>query len=166
MIGAQLRRQAALSRRMTRRRVVGALAASIGAVGLAQQPEDAAASRGPRIAHAAMKRRGKGYSYLGTGPQRYGCSGLVYVAVKEATGQDLTVDLVTQWHTGRHIRRKGIRKGDLVFFKGTQGKMKGPTHVGIAISPTRMVHAANRKEGVTVDKIATYNRYYLGARRV
>ena len=166
MIGAHSRRQAGTGRRFSRRRIVGALAASVMAAGLSQQPEDAAAARGRQIAHAAMKRRGKGYSYLGTGPQRYGCSGLVFVAVKEATGRDLTVDLVTQWHTGRHIRRNGIQKGDLVFFRGTQGKMKGPTHVGVAISPTRMVHAANRKDGVTVDKIATYKRYYLGARRV
>jgi cell wall-associated NlpC family hydrolase len=166
MIGAQQRRRTGGERRLSRRQLLGAAAALV-TTGASQVPDEAAAiARGREIAHAAMKRRGKGYSYLGTGPQRYGCSGLVYVAVLEAVDLNLTVDLVTQYHSGRRISRKRIQKGDLVFFKGTQGKMKGPTHVGIAISPRKMVHAANRKEGVTVDKIATYNKYYLGARRV
>lgn len=155
-------------RRFSRRRVLGSVAATLLAASdtVRRAPEAAAADRGHRIVTAAMKHRGKGYSYLGTGPRRFGCSGLVYVAVLEAANVDLTVDLVTQWRSGRPIGRKRIRKGDLVFFKGTQGAMKGPTHVGIAIDPTRMIHAANRKQGVRIDKIATYKRHYLGARRI
>lgn len=153
---------------LSRRRMFRMGAASVAAsVGLATLPDDAdAAARGARIAQAAMKRRGKGYSYLGTGPQKFGCSGLVYVSVLEGAGKDLSVDLVRQYHSSRPIGRKKVRKGDLVFFKGTQGKMKGPTHVGIAISRTKMVHSANRRSGVTVDSISTYRKHFLGVRRV
>lgn len=152
---------------LSRRHVLRLGAATAAAVtGTAMVTDDAEAARGTRIARAALRRRGKGYSYLGTGPQRYGCSGLVYVAVLEGAGKDLSVDLVRQYHSSRPVRRKRIRKGDLVFFKGTQGRMKGPTHVGIAISRTKMVHAANRKSGVTVDSISTYRKHFLGVRRV
>lgn len=155
---------AVLSRRRMFRLGAAALAASAGVAMVDDDVE--AASRGARIARAAMRRRGKGYSYLGTGPQKYGCSGLVYVSVLEGAGKDLSVDLLRQYHSSRPIGRKKVRKGDLVFFKGTQGKMKGPTHVGIALSRTKMVHAANRKSGVTVDSISSYRKYFLGFRRV
>lgn len=153
-----------LSRRHVFRLGAAAAAATVGGGMVSDDAE--AAARGARIARAALKRRGKGYSYLGTGPQKYGCSGLVYVSVLEGAGRDLSVDLLRQYHSSRPVGRKKVRKGDLVFFKGTQGKMKGPTHVGIAISRTKMVHAANRKSGVTVDSISTYRKYFLGVRRV
>jgi len=155
---------ASLSRRHMFRLGAAAVAASVGVAALPEAAD--AASRGARIASAAMRRRGKGYSYLGTGPQKYGCSGLVYVAVLEGAGKDLSVDLLRQYHSSRPIGRKKVQKGDLVFFKGTQGKMKGPTHVGIAISRTKMVHAANRQSGVTVDSISSYRKHFLGVRRV
>jgi cell wall-associated NlpC family hydrolase len=73
------------------------------------------------------------------------CSGLVQ-AVYASLGVDLPRTALEQSVEGRPISRRSVRTGDLVFFG------RPPSHVGIAISGSEIVHASASR-GVVIDSI-------------
>ncbi len=105
-----------------------------------------------------------GVPYLegGTTIRGVDCSGLVF-SVFASVGVKLPRTVIEQYGCGIPVPRGRIRTGDLVFF----GKGNVPTHVGIAISPTEMVHASSSR-GVVIESIEKFSEVMrlVGVRRV
>jgi len=80
------------------------------------------------------------YQWGGTGPCSAGfdCSGLVMMAYASA-GVTIPRTSETQWAGLRHVTAP--RKGDLVFFAGSDGTTTSPGHVGLVLGPHRMIDA-------------------------
>jgi cell wall-associated NlpC family hydrolase len=84
---------------------------------------------------------GKPYQYFTAGPSTYDCSGLTLASYKQI-GITLTHQSLAQSKQGRAVdwTVEPIKPGDLVFMYSSRNP-NVISHVGIAISPTRWVHA-------------------------
>jgi hypothetical protein len=134
-------------------------------------------------AHAADKQPalGAGYvreaivqraeSYLGI-PYRWGgvspedgfdCSGLT-MAVYDLVGLKLPRSSRGQFAVGRPVRRRDLRRGDLVFFR--TGGTSRVTHVGIFTGKGEFIHAPGRAKTIRRDSLDSeyFERRYAGAR--
>jgi peptidoglycan DL-endopeptidase CwlO len=112
--------------------------------------------------NAALDQIGTPYKSGGTKPGGFDCSGLVMWAFAQV-GVHLPRTSFDQFDIGKHISRKDIQAGDLVFF-ATDGP--GASHVGIAISATTAVSSTShgvRKHEIFDDY---WGAAYVGARRV
>ena len=90
------------------------------------------------------------------------CSGLVH-SVFGSLGIPLARTTKDQFKQGIPVSRRDVRTGDLIFF----GDTGVPTHVGIAVSGTEMMHASSSK-GVVLEDIDSFSRVIAlaGIRRV
>ena len=111
-------------------------------------------------------------SYLGTryrfgGTTRKGidCSAFTKVVFKK-NGKHLPRTSSQQASSGKHVAKKNLRKGDLVFFKGTY--KRGISHVGIFLGNDKFIHASSGARKVTISKLSKsyYRKHYAGARRI
>jgi peptidoglycan DL-endopeptidase CwlO len=102
----------------------------------------------PTAAQVAVERalamRGVPYVWSGSTPAGFDCSGLVRYAYRGA-GITLAHSSYAQWDAGRHVHRRELRPGDIVFF--------GLGHVGIYLGGGRFVHAPETGRVVSVDRI-------------
>lgn len=135
------------------------------------------------IVTSAASKKGSTYVLGAEGDSTFDCSGLVYwayqtennvkLASKRATADDYA-------SAGKHIERKDLKKGDLVFFeKDSNGKIN---HIGIYIGSGKFIHASQSYGKVLVSRFSdhlanpethkadkekpTYSQIYVGARRV
>lgn len=111
---------------------------------------------------AARSKSGAPYSYGGTGPSSFDCSGLTQWAFKQA-GVSLPRTSFAQYGQGTTVSRGNIQAGDLVFFN-TAGA--GASHVGVATSSTSVISATS--SGVMEHSFASgyWSQHYVGAKRV
>ena len=105
------------------------------------------------------------YKWGGYSPQTgFDCSGLS-MAVYHLNGVNLPRTAAGQYNVGMYIGKKTISKGDLVFFKTTNGR--GILHVGIYTGDGNFIHAPGKGKDIRIDALS--NRYYAaryaGARR-
>jgi cell wall-associated NlpC family hydrolase len=105
------------------------------------------------------------YKWGGYSPQTgFDCSGLS-MAVYHLNGLNLPRTSAGQYKAGMSIDKKNISKGDLVFFKTTNGR--GVWHVGIYTGDGSFIHAPGKGKDIRIDSLS--NRYYAaryaGARR-
>ncbi|WP_326825627.1 bifunctional lytic transglycosylase/C40 family peptidase [Streptosporangium sp. NBC_01639] len=96
------------------------------------------------ILEYALAQRGKPYLWGGTGPDAFDCSGIIYMAYRSV---GLTIPRTTfgQWPFGVKITPGEEQAGDLVFFNSGPGTgADRPGHVGMVVSPGKMVEARCR----------------------
>ncbi|MBI1377895.1 MAG: hypothetical protein GC157_10500 [Frankiales bacterium] len=121
-----------------------------------------AAVRGKAV-HIARTRLGMRYVAGAAGPTRFDCSGLAMYVVKHTTGRSLPHYSRAQYGVMRHVSRRNLHPGDLVFFF-----RHGAHHVGIYIGHGRMISATNPRTGVKIDRVFSgwYGSRYSGAGRL
>ena len=114
---------------------------------------------GLRAVLAARRLLGVPYSYGGASRAGVDCSGLVMIAWR-AAGVSLPHSSYAQWSRGRHVPRRALRPGDVVFFDGGG-------HVGIYAGRGRFIHAPHTGTRVRIDRLngAWYGGRYDGAVR-
>ncbi|MGB5926878.1 MAG: C40 family peptidase, partial [Cyclobacteriaceae bacterium] len=138
-------------------------------------PEEGPMSKaisGLDIVTFAMSLKGKPYKWAGVSPKTgFDCSGYTYFVYREL-GIDIARSSRAQYKEGIEIDEKEARKGDLIFFRGTNPTSKQIGHVGIVISEpgeetVRFVHSSTGR-GVVEDSLerTNYRRRYIGVKRV
>lgn len=112
------------------------------------------------VANYAKQFVGSRYTYGGSGPRGFDCSGLTsYVYNKY--GVNLPHNAAAQFNTayGASVgSMDNLKPGDLVFFKGTGGR-RGISHVALFIGGGRVVHAMTPRYGVQVSNV--YDSYWV-----
>lgn len=116
---------------------------------------------GNRLVRYAKRFLGTPYSYGGSSP-RYGfdCSGFVRF-VYGHFGISLPHSSFADLWRGRHIPRRSLRPGDLVFFADA-------SHVGIYVGRNRFIDAPHTGTVVRISSMSSgwYGATYYGARRL
>jgi cell wall-associated NlpC family hydrolase len=106
---------------------------------------------------------GDPYRYGATGPGSFDCSGLTSYAYKKA-GFALPRTSSAQAGAVRHIARKNLRKGDLVFFTDGGGVYHVGLFAGRRHGSNYVLHAPYSGSHVKIEKIWT-NSWFGGTKR-
>lgn len=114
-------------------------------------------SKGQAALAFAKAQIGKPYSYGGTGPGSYDCSGLTGAAWS-SVGVSIPRTSQAQYSAGVPVSKGDLQPGDLVFYYG------GISHVGIYAGNGQIVHAS--RPGKPVGYAPLDSMPYQGARRV
>jgi len=94
-----------------------------------------------KILEYALAQRGKPYRWGGTGPDAFDCSGIIYMAYRNA-GLSIPRTTFGQWPFGVQVRAGNEQPGDLVFFNAGPNNGPGrPGHVGMVVSKGKMIEA-------------------------
>ena len=109
-----------------------------------------ASSLGARAVHLASQQRGRPFVYGAAGPRAFDCSGLV-TYVYRRLGRRLPHNAAAQYRVTRHISRRSMRPGDLVFVK--HGRRI--SHVGIYAGARQWWVARHTGTTVTRQRIYT-----------
>jgi cell wall-associated NlpC family hydrolase len=112
---------------------------------------DISASGRPKDAIAfARAQLGDPYSYGGTGPDSWDCSGLMQASWR-AAGVSLPRVVGSQYQATRHIPMSALQPGDLVFY----GDM---SHDGMYIGNGRVIHSPRPGQTVEIEGLSRYSR--------
>ena len=108
---------------------------------------------------------GTRYRFGGTSKRGIDCSGFTQKIMKKH-GKKLPRTASQQASLGKHVQKKHLKAGDLVFFKGTY--KKGISHVGLYLGNNKFIHASSGAKKVTITSINKkyYQQHYAGARRI
>jgi cell wall-associated NlpC family hydrolase len=117
-------------------------------------------ARRAAAAELALHERGVPYSFGGSTPSGFDCSGLIAWAYGQL-GLTLPHSTDSLWSLGTRVTRHQLEAGDLVFFYGE-------SHVGLYIGGGRFVHAPRPGEAVRVARLTDpwFSGGYDGAVRV
>lgn len=120
------------------------------------------------LVEEALKYKGTKYVFGGCKPGGFDCSGYVsYVYAK--FNIELPRTSIDQSGAGKRVGLGAVKKGDLLFFRGSNIKDRTIGHVGIVISnkneEVEFVHASTSR-GVVVSKLSTeyYQKRFRKAR--
>lgn len=132
-----------------------------------EQEEEAVAETvtGNQVVEYAKKYLGYKYVAGGSSPKGFDCSGFTTYVFKHF-GISLNRASKGQIKNGVAVEKSKLQAGDLVIFNNESNSAIG--HVGIYIGSGKFIHAANKKEGVTITELSMsyYSKRYVGARRV
>ncbi|WP_207936962.1 C40 family peptidase [Actinomadura sp. KC216] len=107
----------------------------------------------------ARKQIGKPYRWGAEGPGGYDCSGLAMAAWRKAGVKLPRVTHAQYRQVKRKVALKGLKPGDLVFFRNRN-------HVGLYVGKGRYLHAPYTGARVRIDKLdARRKRQFAGAVR-
>ncbi|HVW80877.1 MAG TPA: NlpC/P60 family protein [Mycobacteriales bacterium] len=106
----------------------------------------------------ARKQAGKPYVYGADGPRSFDCSGLVRYVFGHAIGKWLPHNAAAQYSVIKHIKRRDLEPGDLVF----QAAGGYPFHVGIYAGHDKWWHAPHT--GAVVHKQTIYSGHLVYGR--
>jgi cell wall-associated NlpC family hydrolase len=121
-------------------------------------------ANGLAAAKTAKKYLGVPYVYGGRTPSGFDCSGLTaYVYGRQ--GVKLPGSSAQQAKSGRLIRKRNLRPGDLVFFCTAGGRQV--SHVGLYLGDSKFIHAPGRGKKVTTASLndTYFKKTYHSARR-
>lgn len=110
----------------------------------------AAGATGGRVARAtsiALGKVGDPYRYGASGPGSFDCSGLIYYSYRKA-GIQVPRTSSAQSGRARHISKKQMRRGDLMFFTGGGGVYHAAIFLGWDHGRAQMLHAPRTGERV------------------
>jgi cell wall-associated NlpC family hydrolase len=94
---------------------------------------------------------GTKYKYGGDTRDGVDCSGFTKAFMASYYDVTLTRNSAEMYDKSKHIKKKKLAQGDLVFFK-TKGSRGGITHVGIYLCNNKFVHAAT-SSGVIINDL-------------
>lgn len=123
------------------------------------------ASVGETVAANAMNFKGVRYSYGGSSPNGFDCSGFT-MYLYGLCGYGLPHSATRQYdNVGTAVSKDSLQPGDLVFFSDSSHRIG---HVGLYIGSGQFIHARSSTGRVTVDSLSTsyYVNHYVGAKRV
>lgn len=121
------------------------------------------------MVQTANKYRNTKYAWGGASPSGFDCSGFTSYVFR-AHHVELPRTSTDQAKTGRRIGKRRARKGDLIFFRGSDAKKRKVGHVGIVISekrePIKFIHASSR--GVVINNLSDsyYKKRFRKVRRI
>lgn len=125
--------------------VLSVLIAAVLAVSLISfAPSADAATRGQRVAKAfdvVRAQKGDAYKYGASGPNRFDCSGLVYYSFRRAGFTNIPRTSSQQARFATRIKKRNMRKGDLMFFYDGGGVYHVAVFAGWQNHRRKMVHA-------------------------
>jgi cell wall-associated NlpC family hydrolase len=110
---------------------------------------------GYKVSEVAASREGMPYVRGGDGPTRFDCSGLTQWTFARL-GKSLPRTAAAQYSAVKKIPREYRRKGDLVFFFGSNGIY----HVGIYVDNGYIWHSPRSGDDVSLDRIWTSSVRY------
>ncbi len=110
----------------------------------------AASGRGKKAIAFASAQLGDPYSYGGTGPNSWDCSGLVQASFR-AAGVSLPRVVGPQYSATRHVPMSQVQPGDIVFY----GDM---SHDGIYIGKGKVIHAPRPGKVVEITGLSGFSR--------
>ncbi len=113
--------------------------------------EPVATGRSQKAINFALAQLGEPYSWGGTGPGSWDCSGLVMKAWA-AAGISLPRVVGPQYAATRHISASQLQPGDLVFY----GSM---AHVGMYLGKGRVIHAPRPGRSVEITGLGGYSKF-------
>lgn len=114
-----------------------------------------------RVIQEALRYQGVPYSFGGTSPSGFDCSGFTkYVFARVGVSLPRMAD--SQYYDYPAVAE--LQPGDLVFFETYE---PGPSHVGIYVGNRQFINASSSR-GVVVDSLDSgyWSARYIGARRV
>lgn len=119
----------------------------------------------------ARKYTGTPYRRGGKGPNRFDCSGFMQYVFNHFS-YPLNASSASQFLQGISVADEQIRRGDLVFFKGSNSRRARVGHVGLVteVYPDgrfKFIHAST-SQGIREDWSSSpyYAKRYMGARRI
>lgn len=119
----------------------------------------------------ARKYTGTPYRSGGKGPTRFDCSGFMQYVFGHFSCP-LNASSASQFLQGISVADEQIRRGDLVFFKGSNSRRARVGHVGLVteVYPDgrfKFIHAST-SQGIREDWSSSpyYAKRYMGARRI
>jgi cell wall-associated NlpC family hydrolase len=104
----------------------------------------------------ARREAGKPYVYGAAGPGAFDCSGLVRYVFGHAIGKWLPHNAAAQYSVIKHINRRELKPGDLVF----QESGGYPFHVGIYAGHDKWWHAPHTGDHVRKQRIYRGHLFY------
>ncbi|MFL5745399.1 MAG: C40 family peptidase [Niastella sp.] len=110
---------------------------------------------------------GAKYKYGGDTRDGVDCSGFTRAFMASYYDLDLTRNSAEMYDKSKHIKKKKLAQGDLVFFK-TKGAKAGITHVGVYLCNNKFIHAATSSGVIISDLGEDYYkaRFVCGGRVV
>ena len=108
---------------------------------------------------------GTKYKYGGDTRQGVDCSGFTRAFMLSYYDVNLTRNSSDMYDKSKHVKKKKLAQGDLVFFK-TNGAKGGITHVGVYLTNNKFVHAATSSGVIISDLDEDYykTRFVSGGR--
>lgn len=117
---------------------------------------------GEAIAKYATQFQGVPYSWGGTSPKGFDCSGLVQFTFSRF-GIQLPRTSYSQFEQGRPVPVGNLLPGDLIF-SNTNGP--GASHVGIYIGNGQFIQAGGRSVSIQNVNSSYWRLHFVGARRI
>lgn len=101
----------------------------------------------------ALSLEGSPYSYGGTTPRGFDCSGFTRYCFDKALGMELPRTAAGQAALGESVSMDELQPGDLLFW----GSGSGVYHVGIYVEDGTYIHAAGSGNGVRVQSMEYFH---------